>query len=92
VWELPGDGSTFGAVLWQASGRDPDAMLKFEVARQSRSPGLFGPVQAVPWADKGQQELSRLASSPWELSGEVCAFSGGLQQVSGRDPDAIFGL
>jgi len=46
----------------------------------------------VPWADKGQQELSRLASSPWELSGEVCAFSGGLQQVSGRDPDAIFGL
>jgi len=38
------------------------------------SPRLFVPVEAVPWADDTEQELSRLAPSVWELSGDICTF------------------
>jgi len=64
--------------------------FKFEVAGQVHSLGLFVPVQAVPWAYEAEQELSRVAPSVWDLCGDVCTFGAGLQQVSGRDPDAMF--
>ena len=48
--------------------------LDFEVARQAQSLNLCGPVQVVPWSDETKQELSRLAPSVWELSGDVSTF------------------
>jgi len=60
------------AVSDQGSGRRAEETqmlcLNFEVARQVWTASLFGPVQAVPIADEGEQEHSRLAPSHWELA------------------------
>jgi len=64
--------------------------LTFEVARQVHSPIVCGPVQAVPWVDEGEQELSRITPSVWELSGYVCTFWAGLRQASRVDADGMF--
>ena len=49
----------------------PKLRLKFEVARQASSPSLCASVQAVPWADEAEQQLSSLALSGCELYADV---------------------
>jgi len=60
--------------------------LAFEVERQARCLSLCVPVKATSRTDESQQELSGLAPSPWELSGNVCTLGARLRQASGRDP------
>jgi len=56
------------------------------VARQASSPSLCASVQAVPWADEAEQQLSRLVPSGLQLSADVRVFWAGLQKEPGRDP------
>ena len=63
----------------------PKLRLKFEGARQASSPSVCASVQAVPWADEAEQQLSRLALSPCELSADVCIFGAGLPEAPGTD-------
>jgi len=58
-------------------------LLKFEVARQARSPSLCASVRAVPWADEAEQQLSRLAPSDCELSADVRNFRAGMPEPDG---------
>jgi len=50
------------------------------------------PVNGVPWMDEGQHQLSRLAPSVCQLSGDICTFRAELLQASGRAPVAVFEL
>jgi len=59
----------------------PNLRLKFEVARQARSPSLCASVRAVPWADEAEQQLSRLALSGCELSADVHIFGARLPEA-----------
>jgi len=59
--------------------------FKFEVAKHSSSPSLCASVQAVPWADKAEQQLSRLVPSGCQLSADVHIFGAGVPEVHGRD-------
>jgi len=59
--------------------------LKFEVERQASSPSLSASARAVPWAAEAEQQLSRLAPSGCELSGDVRLFRAGLLEASCRD-------
>ena len=63
----------------------PKLRLRFEGARQARSPSLCASVRAVPWADEAEQELSRLALSGCKLSADVRIFRAGLPQAPGTD-------
>ena len=60
--------------------------LKFEVARQASSPTLSASVRAVPRSDNAEQQLSRLAPSGCQLSGDVPIFGAGLLEALLRDP------
>ena len=62
----------------------PRIRLKFEVARQARSPSPCGSESAVPWADEAKQQLSRLAPAGCKLSADVLIFGAGVQEDSGR--------
>ena len=64
--------------------------LKFEVARQASSPSLCASVRAVPWADEAEQQLSKLALSGCELSGDVRFFGVELRKEPRRDPRNTF--
>jgi len=64
----------------------PRLHFKFEVTIQARSACLCVSVQAVPWADEAEQQLSRLAPSVCELYGVVRIFGAGLLQTHGREP------
>ena len=88
--DISGDIRIFGVALLDKPGRDPIAWksLKFEVARQASSPSLCASVQAVPWAEEDEQQLSRLASSVCEISGDVRIFILALLDKPGRDPIA----
>ena len=66
--------------------RIPKLRLKLEVARQASSPSLCASVRAVPWTDKAEQQLSRLALSGCELSADVCILGAGLPEATGTDP------
>ena len=63
----------------------PKLRLKFEVATQASSPSICASVQAVPWADEAEQQLSRLALSVCELSADVRIFRAGLLDAPGKD-------
>jgi len=65
--------------------RQPNLCLKFQGARQASSPSLCVSVQAVPWADEAEQQLSRLALSACELSADVRIFRAGLSEEHGTD-------
>jgi len=52
----------------------PTLLMKFEMARQARSPRLCASVRAVQWADYAEQQLSRVAPSGCELSAGVRIF------------------
>jgi len=72
--QLSADVRTFGAGLRKEPGWDINfhrVRLKFEVARQASSPSVWASVQAVPWADEAEQQLSRLASAGCQLSTDV---------------------
>jgi len=72
--QLSADVRIVGAGLWKENGRRtsiPRLRLKFEVARQASSLYLCASVQAVPWADEAEQQLSRLAPSSCEVSADV---------------------
>jgi len=56
------------------------------VARQTSIRRLSASVQAVPWADEAEQQLSILALSGCQLSSDVRIFGAGLPQVQGTDP------
>jgi len=45
-------------------------------------------VQAVPWADEAEQQLSKLAFSSCELSAEVQVLGAGRPEESGIDTKA----
>ena len=60
--------------------------VKFEVARQARSPRLCASVRGGSWADEAEQQLSRIAHSACKLSGDVRIFGAGLQKLHSRDP------
>jgi len=62
--------------------------LNFEVARQAWSARLCVPMQAVRRAEDGQQHLSVLVHSVWELCRCVYTLGGGLQQVSRTENQA----
>ena len=62
----------------------PGLRFKFEVARQASSPSLCASVQARPWAAEAEQQLSRLAPSGYELSGDFRLFRAGLLEASSR--------
>ena len=64
--------------------------LKFEVARQASSPSLCASVRALPWADEAEQQLSRLAPSGCELSGDVRFFGVDLRKEPRREPQNTF--
>ena len=59
--------------------------LKAEVARQASSPSLCASVRAVPCADEGEQQLSRLAPSGCELSSDVSIFEAGVLEAPNRE-------
>ena len=59
--------------------------LKFQLARQARSPILCASVRAVPWADEAEQQLSTLAPSGCLLSADICTFGAGLGKEPGWD-------
>jgi len=59
--------------------------LKFEGAKQASSPSLCASVQAVPWADEAEQQLSSLALSVSKLSADVCIFKAGLPEAPDTD-------
>jgi len=42
-------------------------------------------VQAVPWADEAEQQLSRLALSACDLSADVLLFRAGLLEAPSTD-------
>jgi len=42
-------------------------------------------VQAVPWADEAEQQLSKLALSACELSADVRIFRAGLPEAKDTD-------
>ena len=63
----------------------PNLRLEFEVARQAISPSLCASVRAVSWADKAEQELSRLAPYGLQLSADVCIFGAGLTDAPCTD-------
>ena len=87
--QLSADVRTFGAGLRKQPAWDtnfPRLRLKFEVARQASSPSLWASVQAVPWADEAEQQLSRLALSACELSADVRIFGAGGLEAPGTDP------
>ena len=82
--QLSADVHIFRAGLRKEHGRDPRISclrLNFEVARQVSSPSLCASVRAVPWADEAEQQLSRLAPSPCQLSADVRIFGAGLPEV-----------
>ena len=68
----------------------PKLRLKFEIARRTSSPSLCASVQAVPWADEAEQQLSRLALFACELSADVRIFTAGLLEPPARTPKATF--
>jgi len=47
-------------------------------------------VQAVPWADEAEQQISRLALSGCELSADVRIFGAGLLEATLRTPKYKF--
>jgi len=59
--------------------------LKCQKARQASSPNFCASVQAVPWADEAEQQLSRLALSGYELSADVRIFGEGLPEKTDTD-------
>ena len=61
-------------MLWQVSGADPYAMFELSDGKALAESSLCGPVKGVPRVDEGEQELSRLGPSVWELSRGVCTF------------------
>jgi len=65
---------------------NPKLRLKFEVARQASSPSLCASVQAVPWADEAEQQLSPLDTYGCQLSADVCIFETGLQEPPYTNP------
>jgi len=86
--QLSADVRTFRAGLRKAPGCYtifPRLRLKFEVARQARSPILCASVRALPWAHEDEQQLSRLAPSGCQLSAEVRTFGAGLRKEPGWD-------
>jgi len=56
------------------------------VARQVSIISLCASVQAVPWADEAEQQLSRLAPSGCQLSADLAIFGAGLLDAPGTDP------
>ena len=85
--QLSADVRIFGTGLPEDHGTDPHKIrLKFEVARQARSPSLCASVRAVPWADEAEQQLCRLAPSACQLSADVRTFGRGLPQDLLTDP------
>jgi len=65
--------------------------LKFEVARQANSPSLCASVRAVPWADKVEQQLSRLAPSACQLSADFRFFRAELLESTCVDHQSYTG-
>jgi len=59
--------------------------LKFEGARQARSPNLCASVRAVPWADEAEQQLPTLALFGCELCADVRLFRAGLLEAPSTD-------
>jgi len=55
------------------------------VARQASSPSLCASVRTVPWADKAEQQLSRLAPSGCQLSADVRIYGAELGKEPGTD-------
>jgi len=47
-------------------------------------------VQAVPWGDESEKQLSKLALSGCELSADVRIFKAELPQVPSTDPQSNF--
>ena len=68
----------------------PKLRLKFEVPRQASSPSLCSSVQAVPWADEAEQQLSRLALSACKLSADVSIFRAWLPETTCTDHLSYF--
>jgi len=60
------------------------------MARQATSPSLCASVEAVPWADKAEQQLSSLGLSDCQLSTDVCIFGAGLPEQPGTDHLSYF--
>ena len=83
--EIYADVRIFRAGLRKETGRDPSLRLNFEVAVQASSPSLCASVQAVPWTDEAEQQLSRLALSGCELSADVRIFRAGLRDIPCTD-------
>jgi len=63
-----------------ARHKPTDLHLKLEGEIQASSPSLCASVQAVPWADEAEQQLSMLALSGCELSADVRIFRAGLPE------------
>jgi len=84
--QLSADVRIFGVGLLDDPKKDPLMYVKFEVARQENSPSLCASVQAVPWADEAEQQLSRLAPSGCQLSADIRIFGAGLGKALGRYP------
>ena len=57
-----------------------------------QSPSLCMPVNGVPRAKQGQQQLSKPALSLWEVSRDVCTFGAVLWAAVRRAPEPMFGL
>ena len=47
-------------------------------------------MKRLPGEEKGQQQLSVLAPSVWELVLDVCNFGAGLWQACQRERDSVF--
>jgi len=60
-------------------------MLQVLGGKKSKHPSLCASVQAVPWADEAEQQISRLALSGCQLSADLRIFRARLQEAPGRD-------
>jgi len=65
-------------------------IFEFEGARQASSTSLCAFLRAVPWADVGEQQLSRLALSACDLSADVRILEQGCWRPLAQTPKTTF--
>jgi len=81
--QLSPDVRIFRAGLRRPPRGHPKIRLEFKGAKQASSPSLCASVQAVPWADEAEQQLSRIAISGCHLSADVRIFGAVLPEAYG---------
>ena len=82
-WDLCIDIRTLGAQICQSTSSFHTLHRGLE-NKASKQPCLCTPVHATPWTEQAEQQIFRLASSGWELTGDSGTFRAGISQSTSR--------